>query len=72
MVQEFDFAGFQVVSPGNDLEVPGLYSFGQDWLSLLQLLGNIERLGADGVFDWIARADPSFALRPVRWRPARR
>ena len=54
MVQEFDFAGFQVVSPGNDLEVPGLHSFGQDWLSLLQLPGNIECLGAYGVFDWIA------------------
>jgi hypothetical protein len=54
MVQQLDFAGFQVVAPGNNLEVSGLYSFSQDWLGLLQLLGDVERLGADGILHWIA------------------
>lgn len=54
MVQQLDFAGAQIVACGNDLELPGLYALGQDWLSLLQLLGHIERLGPDGVFNRIA------------------
>ncbi len=52
--KHFHFAGIQVVSRRDNLEFPGLHPFGEDWFGFSQLLGNVERLGAHGIVDWIA------------------
>jgi hypothetical protein len=52
--KHFHFAGIQVVSRRDNLEFPGLHPFGEDWFSFPQLLGNVERLGAHCIVDWIA------------------
>jgi hypothetical protein len=60
--EQVDFAGIPVIARGDDLEFPGLHPFGKDWFGLLQLLGDVERLGAHGIFDRIARLVAYFLI----------